>query len=141
MSKKIAVITGAAGGIGREIVASLIRDGVKCYGLDISKEGLNEIESTLSNEFVGIEVDLTKTEKILSSFKQIETAEGGMDILVNNVGTCLMSNFPDISVTEFELQMKLNFDSAFHCSQAAIKLMNGRARREKNNKHIIEWRI
>ena len=127
MSKKIAVITGAAGGIGREIVASLIRDGVKCYGLDISKEGLNEIESTLSNEFVGIEVDLTKTEKILSSFKQIETAEGGMDILVNNVGTCLMSNFPDISVTEFELQMKLNFDSAFHCSQAAIKLMNGRA--------------
>ena len=126
MSKKIAVITGAAGGIGREIVASLIRDGVKCYGLDISKEGLNEIESTLSNEFVGIEVDLTKTEKILSSFKQIETAEGGMDILVNNVGTCLMSNFPDISVTEFELQMKLNFDSAFHCSQAAIKLMNGR---------------
>ena len=37
MSKKIAVITGAAGGIGREIVASLIRDGVKCYGLDISK--------------------------------------------------------------------------------------------------------
>ena len=126
MSKKIAVITGAAGGIGREIVASLIRDGVKCYGLDISKEGLNEIESTLSNEFVGIEVDLTKTEKILSSFKQIETVEGGMDILVNNVGTCLMSNFPDISVTEFELQMKLNFDSAFHCSQAAIKLMNGR---------------
>ena len=126
MSKKIAVITGAAGGIGREIVASLIRDGVKCYGLDISKEGLNEIESTLSNEFVGIEVDLTKTEKILSSFKQIATAEGGVDILVNNVGTCLMSNFPDISVTEFELQMKLNFDSAFHCSQAAIKLMNGR---------------
>ena len=127
MSKRIAVITGAAGGMGREIVASLIRDGAKCYGLDISKEGLKEMESTLGKEFVGIEIDLTKPEKILSSFKQIEDTEGGMDILVNNVGTCLMSNFPDVSVAEFELQMKLNFDSAFHCCQAAIKLMNGRA--------------
>ena len=127
MSKRIAVITGAAGGMGREIVASLIRDGAKCYGLDISKVGLKEMGSTLGTEFVGIEIDLTKPEKILSSFQQIKDTEGGMDILVNNAGTCLMSNFPDVSVAEFELQMKLNFDSAFHCSQAAIKLMNGRA--------------
>ncbi|MBV02755.1 MAG: 3-oxoacyl-ACP reductase [Rhodobacteraceae bacterium] len=127
MSERIAVVTGAAGGMGREIVAALIRDGTKCYGIDISNEGLREMESTLGGKFIGMEIDLTRPNKILSGFETIRVSEGGVDILVNNAGGCLMSDFPDVSVAEFELQMKLNFDSAFHCSQAAVKLMKGRS--------------
>ena len=127
MSERIAVVTGAAGGMGREIVAALIGDGAKCYGIDISSEGLREMELTLGGKFIGMEIDLTKPNKILSGFETIRVSEGGVDILVNNAGGCLMSDFPDVSVAEFELQMKLNFDSAFHCSQAAVKLMKGRS--------------
>lgn len=127
MSERIAVVTGAAGGMGREIVAALIGDGTKCYGIDISNEGLREMELTLGGKFIGMEIDLTKPNKILSGFETIRVSEGGVDILVNNAGGCLMSDFPDVSVAEFELQMKLNFDSAFHCSQAAVKLMKGRS--------------
>ena len=127
MSERIAVVTGAAGGMGREIVAALIGDGAKCYGIDISNEGLREMELTLGGKFIGMEIDLTKPNKILSGFETIRVSEGGVDILVNNAGGCLMSDFPDVSVAEFELQMKLNFDSAFHCSQAAVKLMKGRS--------------
>ena len=127
MSERIAVVTGAAGGMGREIVAALIGDGAKCYGIDISNEGLKEMESTLGRKFIGMEIDLTKPNKILSGFETIRVSEGGLDILVNNAGGCLMSDFPDVSVAEFEFQMKLNFDSAFHCSQAAVKLMKGRS--------------
>jgi NAD(P)-dependent dehydrogenase (short-subunit alcohol dehydrogenase family) len=85
------------------------------------------MELTLGGKFIGMEIDLTKPNKILSGFERIRVSEGGVDILVNNAGGCLMSDFPDVSVAEFELQMKLNFDSAFHCSQAAVKLMNGRS--------------
>jgi len=126
MSQRIAVVTGAAGGMGRAIVNALIGDGAKCYGIDISGDGLKEMGSTLGNKFVGIAIDLTESDEILSAFKQIKATEGGVDILVNNAGTCLMSNFPDVPVAEFELQMNLNFNSAFHCSQAAMKLMKGR---------------
>ncbi|MEP5730131.1 MAG: SDR family oxidoreductase [Sulfitobacter sp.] len=127
MVQRIAVVTGAAGGMGRAIVDALLRDNVKCYGFDIALDSLKEMEGTLGSAFVGMEVDLTKPEKILSAFNEIETGEGGVDILVNNAGTCFMSDFPDVPVAEFELQMKINFDAAFHCSQAAMKLMKGRA--------------
>lgn len=127
MDQRIAVVTGAAGGMGRAIVDALLRDNIKCYGFDIAGDGLKEMEENLGAAFVGMEVDLTKAEKILSAFGEIETAEGGVDILVNNAGTCFMSDFPDVPVAEFELQMKINFDAAFHCSQAAMKLMKGRA--------------
>ena len=115
MDQRIAVVTGAAGGMGRAIVDALLRDNVKCYGFDIALEGLKEMGSTLGSEFVGMEVDLTSSEQIISAFSKIEAAEGGVDILVNNAGSCFMSGFPDVPVAEFELQMKLNFDSAFHC--------------------------
>ena len=116
MSKKIAVITGAAGGIGREIVASLIQDGAKCYGLDISKEGLKELESTLGNEYVGIEVDLTKLEKIRSSYKQIGSIEGGMDILVNNAGITKDNLLLRMSEDDFNQVLNVNLNSVFNLS-------------------------
>ena len=53
MSERIAVVTGAAGGMGREIVAALIGDGAKCYGIDISNEGLREMELTLGGKLSG----------------------------------------------------------------------------------------
>ena len=80
MSERIAVVTGAAGGMGREIVAALIGDGAKCYGIDISNEGLREMELTLGGKFIGMEIDLTKPNKILSGFETIRVSEGGVDI-------------------------------------------------------------
>jgi NAD(P)-dependent dehydrogenase (short-subunit alcohol dehydrogenase family) len=126
MDQRIAVVTGAAGGMGRAIVDALLRDGIKCYGLDIAGDGLKDMASAIGTEFVGIEIDLTKPDDIQAVFERIEAEAGGVDILVNNAGTCFMSDFPDVPVAEFELQMNINFNAAFHCAQAAMKLMKGR---------------
>lgn len=120
---KIAVVTGAAGGMGRAIVAQLIADGCHVVGLDIDAGGLADLAGA---GFTGIVTDLTDSAAIASAFAQIEAAHGGVDALVNNAGTCFMSEFPDIPEAEFEKQMSLNFSGAFHCCQAAIKLMIGR---------------
>lgn len=117
---KIAVVTGAAGGMGRAIVAQLIADGCHVVGLDIDAGGLADLAGA---GFTGIVTDLTDSAAIASAFAQIEAAHGGVDALVNNAGTCFMSEFPDIPEAEFEKQMSLNFSGAFHCCQAAIKLM------------------
>lgn len=121
--QKIAVVTGAAGGMGRAIVAQLIKDGCRVVGLDLDKDGLSEMAG---DNFTGIVTDLTDTAAISSAFEKIKTDHGGIDALVNNAGTCFMSEFPDIPEAEFEKQMSLNFSGAFHCCQAAIKMMQGR---------------
>jgi len=122
---KIAVVTGAAGGMGRAIVARLVADGMQVVGLDIDGGAMVEMGDIAG--FTGIEIDLTDAEAIAETFEHIGAVFGGVDALVNNAGTCFMSEFPDIPVAEFERQMALNFSGAFHCCQAAIKLMAGRA--------------
>lgn len=122
--KQIAVVTGAAGGMGRAIVARLIADGMTVVGLDVDVAGLDDL--AVDPAFLGIVTDLTSSTEIAEAFKQIANQHGGLDALVNNAGTCLMSEFPNIPEDEFERQMALNFSGAFHCCQAAIKLMEGR---------------
>ena len=126
MAKKIAVVTGPCGAIGSAIVAQLIKDGLLVVGLDINQAELVEMSKQYSDDFTGIEVDLTDAPAIEQAFKEIESKFGGVDALVNNAGNCFMSEFPNIPAAEFELQMSINFSAAFHCSQAAVKLMLGR---------------
>ncbi|MGC1503853.1 MAG: SDR family oxidoreductase [Sulfitobacter sp.] len=120
---KVAVVTGAAGGMGRAIVARLLAEGHAVVGLDVDKAGLADMAQ---DGFAGMVVDLMDAEAIKAGFAEIKGMLGGVDVLVNNAGTCFMSEFPDIPVDEFERQMALNFSAAFHCCQAAIKLMAGR---------------
>ena len=121
---KIAVVTGAAGGMGQAIVHRLLSDGMNVVGLDVDPAGLKELEDHTG--FIGIVTDLTSSEDIAGAFARIAKSFGGVDALVNNAGTCFMSEFPDIPESEFEKQMALNFSGAFHCCQAAVKLMQGR---------------
>ena len=120
---KVAVVTGAAGGMGRAIVARLSAEGWAVVGFDIDEAGLAEMAQ---DGFAPMVVDLMDAAAIAAAFGQIEGMLGGIDGLVNNAGTCFMSEFPDIPVDEFERQMTLNFSAAFHCCQAAIPLMAGR---------------
>ncbi len=59
MAKKIAVVTGPCGAIGSAIVAQLIKDGLSVVGLDINQAELVEMSKQYSDDFTGIEVDLT----------------------------------------------------------------------------------
>lgn len=120
---KVAVVTGAAGGMGRAIVSRLLADGCAVVGFDVDAQGLAEMAQ---DGFAGMAVDLTDHAAIKAAFAEIEGMLGGVDALVNNAGTCFMSEFPDIPEEEFERQMTLNFSAAFHCCQAATKLMQGR---------------
>ena len=124
--EKIAVVTGACGGIGTQITARLIQDGFRVVGLDINENQLQEMAQHYDSQFIPYTVDLTNAKEITQTFEKIKSQFGGIDALVNNAGNCFMSEFPDIPADEFDLQMSVNFSSAFHCSQAAIKLMLGR---------------
>ena len=120
---RVAVVTGAAGGLGRAISAQLVADGLHVLGFDIDAGGLAEMAGP---GFTGVTVDLTDPKAITAAFDQIGRDHGGLDALVNNAGTCFMSDFPHIPASELERQMTLNFSGAFLCCQAAIPLMERR---------------
>ena len=120
---KIVVVTGAAGGLGQAISAKLVADGLHVVGIDIDVSMLSAMASA---DFTALPIDLTDPVAIATSFASLGERFGGIDALVNNAGTCFMSDFPNIPAAELDLQMSVNFSSAFHCCQAAIPLMKGR---------------
>ncbi|AXT27866.1 SDR family oxidoreductase [Ruegeria sp. AD91A] len=120
---KTAVVTGAAGGMGRAICRQLWADGFQVVGLDLNEEGLGEMATELGSDFTPICLDLTDPIAIAHAFDGIKEKNGGLDALVNNAGTCFMSDFPNIPPEELEKQMAINFNSAFHCCQQAVQLM------------------
>ena len=123
--KRIAVVTGAAGGMGRAIVGRLLEDGLHVVGVDINTTALLGMSADLP-DFTPEACDLTDAEAIFDLFERITRKFGGVDALVNNAGTCFMSDFPNISADELDRQMAVNFSSAFHCCQQAVKAMAGR---------------
>jgi NAD(P)-dependent dehydrogenase (short-subunit alcohol dehydrogenase family) len=124
--EKASLVTGAAGGLGRAIAQQLIKQGHHVIGADISESGLTEFAEALGDDaasFRAHTVDLTKVGAVDALFAKIESEFGGLDALVNNAGTCFMSDFPDIPAEELDQQMAINFSAAFHCCQRAVPLM------------------
>ena len=120
---KIAVVTGAAGGLGQAISAKLMADGLHVVGLDRNATLLKEMAEP---NFTAIAVDLTDHMAVAATFARIGAEFGGVDALVNNAGTCFMSDFPNIPADELDLQMSVNFSSAFYCCQAVVPQMMDR---------------
>lgn len=120
---KIAVVTGAAGGMGRAIVARLVGDGFQVAGVDLDATGLQSMTEKYGAGFLPMPADLTDAAAVAEIFDTLDARFGGVDALVNNAGTCFMSDFPKIPAAELHRQMEVNFYSAFYCCQAAVPLM------------------
>lgn len=126
MNERTAVVTGAARGIGLAIGEALLQAGYRVIGLDLNRERLDQTIQRLTAAglpFIGKVADLALASDVQRVFGEIKQEYGGLDVLVNNAGTCLMSEFVDIRPEELRQQMAINFDSAFYCCQRAIPLM------------------
>ena len=71
MTDRVAIVTGAAGGMGRHIVSALMADGIKVAGLDIDADGIGEIASELGGDFLSVTVDLTDPEAVAGAFELV----------------------------------------------------------------------
>jgi NAD(P)-dependent dehydrogenase (short-subunit alcohol dehydrogenase family) len=124
--ERIAIVTGAARGIGLAITNALLRDGCTVVGVDRDEQTMaraSRQHREAGASFTPKIVDLTEPNLVHRVFDAIEDELGGVDALVNNAGTCFMNDFIDISPAELQQQMAVNFDSAFYCCQCAIPTM------------------
>jgi len=124
--KKVAVVTGAAQGIGRAIARRLAQDGFAVAIVDINADGLDGVKQEIEDqggEALALKADLTRLEDIRAVITR--SAEWGqLSVLVNNAGRVLISPFLEITEQEWDAIMTLNLKTVFFAIQFAVKQMN-----------------
>src|SRR5215211_1910946 len=123
--RKVAIVTGAAQGIGRAIARRLAQDGFAVAIADLNADGLDgvkkEIED-LGGEALPLKADLTQLEDLQNVIAQA-AGWGPLKILVNNAGRVLISPFLEITEKEWDTIMTLNLKTVFFAIQFAVKHM------------------
>lgn len=124
LNSKVAVITGATGGIGFQVAKRLGKDGFTVVLNGIEDEAgaarVKELEAEgITAEYYGF--DVTNEEAVTSNIQTIGDKYGKIDVLVNNAGGLGgRSRFEDMTTEFYRFVMALNLDSTFFASRAAI---------------------
>jgi len=131
--KKIALVTGAGSGIGRQIALALLRDG---YGVTLAGRRRDALEETvkIAAEFgthaLVAPADVSDADSVKNLFVQAKAHFGRLDLLFNNAGiSSLRSSIEDISVEQWKAVVDINLTGAFLCTQEAFRIMKEQAPR------------
>lgn len=121
--RAIALVTGAAQGIGYACAEALAEDGYRLVLADINAEGVGSAAEALGNDTVGMTCDMGNPEAINSMFDQIESDIGPVSVLVNNAGIANPGDFLETSVEQFKSVIDVNLIGTFVALQRAAKGM------------------
>lgn len=134
LSKKTAVVTGAAQGIGLAISRKLAEEKVKVIMTDVLHEKLKEEVKKINGSkriAVGYSLNVGNEEDVKDFFEKIKKEFGGLDILVNNAGISPKVNnqkrlIIDTSLEEWNEVLRINLTGSFLCVREALPLMMSR---------------
>lgn len=124
--QKLAVVTGAARGIGRAIVLELLKQGRIVAGLDINEQQLSELENVVKQAgFTVITkcVDITNTGEFTETLESLSDKYRGIGILVNNAGITRDNLLIRMTDEEFDKVLQVNLRAAFVAMRVAARSM------------------
>lgn len=123
---KVAIVTGAASGIGRAVAIQFGREGAKVTICDVNMEGIAETERHVCEtgaECLGIKVNVRSQEDIEACINATVERFGTLDILVNNAGTGQFVPFAMMENEEYDRVMEINVRGIFFFSRAVLPIM------------------
>ena len=124
-SGKVAVITGAARGIGRACAERFLSEGAQVVIGDIDAARLAETAGTLGgpDRILAVPTDVSQKPEVDALIAAAVTSFGRVDIMVNNAGIAIVRDYLDISPEEFDHVLGVNLKGAFLGTQAAARQM------------------
>jgi NAD(P)-dependent dehydrogenase (short-subunit alcohol dehydrogenase family) len=126
MQNKVAMITGAASGIGREVAIRLAGEGCKLCLVDLNADLLAKLEQELSGltSLITCIGDVTDHHFIQTVINQIEQHFGRLDLALNNAGITTAANaVADVAINEWHKVMNINVNSLYYCMHYQVPLM------------------
>ncbi len=128
---RVALITGAAGGIGRAIALTLAKDGADIGIVDTSGDGAEAVAGevrALGRRAAGIAGDVASGASIKAAAAVIEATLGPIDILVNNAGIARIGKLLEVPEQDWHDSFAVNVDGVFNTSRAVMPGMIARKR-------------
>jgi 3-oxoacyl-[acyl-carrier protein] reductase len=123
---KVALVTGAARGIGEAIALKLAQEGASVVVTDVDLEGaqqvVQEIEG-LGRKAKAIQADVSQREAVQRLVSEAVTLFGKIDILVNNAGIIRRGTFLEHDPQDWEKVLSVNLGGTFNCAKEVVPLM------------------
>ena len=123
---KIALVTGAGRGIGRDIAQRLAKEG---FAVGLIARTQSQLEETADiirkagGKALVTPTDVSKRDQVLAAVEKVEKELGPISVLINNAGAYLKKALTEITEEDFDFQLKVNTYGPFFCTQAVVGKM------------------
>lgn len=127
-SRKVAFVTGGAGGIGSETCRQFVAEGAHVVVADLNLEGAEKVAAEINGRFgegraLAVKMDVTDEAQVQEAFRKTALAYGGVDIIVNNAGLATSSPFGETTLKEWNLNMDVLGKGYFLVAREAFNQM------------------
>jgi len=129
LKHKVAIVTGAAQGIGRAIAARLADEGAKVALADIQFDSAERAASEICNggaSAIAVALDVTKLDDAIAAADRVERELGPIDILVNNAGWDVLMPFVETTPDFWDKVIAINYRGVLNCCKAIAPRMQAR---------------
>jgi 3-hydroxybutyrate dehydrogenase len=126
LKDKVAVVTGAASGIGREIARTFARAGAKLAVVDLDAAGADATARELVGvgaSAIALAIDVSSEEQVDAAMARVVEAFGRIDILVSNAGNQVVAPIEEFTFADWKRVIAVHLDGAFLTTRAAIRQM------------------
>ncbi len=124
LSRKIAIVTGAGGGIGQAIADKIVQEGAVVVFTDLNQEALDSVTEKYSkDQAVAVTCDVTNEEAIVNAFKKTVLAFGGVDIIVHSAGLAISKSLEDTTTQDWDLLENVLVKGQFLMVKSGVEIM------------------
>lgn len=123
LKNKVAVITGAASGIGKHIAEKFAQEGAKVVIADLNLNAAEEAAKSIGSNALAVAMDVSQEEQVEAGISKVISSLGGVDILVNNAGIQHISPVDELPFAEWKKMLAIHLDGAFLTTRACLKDM------------------
>lgn len=131
LKDRIALVTGSGGGIGRAVAKLFAEEGAHVYITDIDGEAATKAaaeHAAHGHSVTGLTVDVSRGQDVTALMRAIEQAHRRLDVVVNNAGINVRSDFRNMSDADWERLREVNLDGMIRIARDAFPLMKASGR-------------